>query len=123
MPLGRHRLRDATRLTITGCAAAVAEWTPDDGEQRSVLFQYTQAPLQHFHWHSGAAELTNLPSDAAQGAYLSQPVTEKETVSGEGKTVEYGVSSMQGWRRTMEDGERFPFNRLTVEGGLSSEPG
>lgn len=37
------------------------------------------------------------------GAYLSQPVTDKETVSGEGKTVEYGVSSMQGWRRTMED--------------------
>lgn len=42
------------------------------------------------------------------GAYLSQPVTDKETVSGEGKTVEYGVSSMQGWRRTMEDGELLP---------------
>jgi protein phosphatase 1G len=39
------------------------------------------------------------------GAYLSQPVTEKETVSGEGRTVQYAVSSMQGWRRTMEDGK------------------
>lgn len=39
------------------------------------------------------------------GWHCSQPITDKETVSGEGKSVEYGVSSMQGWRRTMEDGE------------------
>lgn len=39
------------------------------------------------------------------GAYLSQPITEKETVEGEGTAVRYAVCSMQGWRRTMEDGE------------------
>ena len=37
------------------------------------------------------------------GAYLSSPVTEKDIGVGEGKDVKYGVSAMQGWRRTMED--------------------
>lgn len=37
------------------------------------------------------------------GAYLSSPITEKETFEGDGQTVRYGGSAMQGWRRTMED--------------------
>lgn len=37
------------------------------------------------------------------GAYLSSPVTEKEMFEGDGVTMRYGGSSMQGWRRTMED--------------------
>lgn len=37
------------------------------------------------------------------GAYLSTPVTEKETFEGEGSGLRFGGSAMQGWRRTMED--------------------
>mmetsp|Transcript_77794 Transcript_77794/g.155798 ORF Transcript_77794/g.155798 Transcript_77794/m.155798 type:complete len:427 (+) Transcript_77794:36-1316(+) len=39
------------------------------------------------------------------GAYLSAPITEKETEEGElhGGEVSFGVSAMQGWRRGMED--------------------
>jgi protein phosphatase 1G len=37
------------------------------------------------------------------GAYLSQPVTDKETFTGQGVDVKYGGAAMQGWRKTMED--------------------
>ena len=37
------------------------------------------------------------------GAYLSQPVVDKEMFEGEGGGLRYGGSAMQGWRRTMED--------------------
>ncbi|KAF5825869.1 phosphatase 2C-like domain-containing protein [Dunaliella salina] len=37
------------------------------------------------------------------GAYLSQPITSKEEFDGRGKSVDFGGSAMQGWRRTMED--------------------
>mmetsp|Transcript_13371 Transcript_13371/g.25255 ORF Transcript_13371/g.25255 Transcript_13371/m.25255 type:complete len:446 (-) Transcript_13371:64-1401(-) len=37
------------------------------------------------------------------GAYLSEPVTEKETSSGSGNGLEWAASSMQGWRQSMED--------------------
>jgi protein phosphatase 1G len=37
------------------------------------------------------------------GAYLSQPVTDKETFTGQGIDVKYGGAAMQGWRKTMED--------------------
>jgi protein phosphatase 1G len=37
------------------------------------------------------------------GAYLDTPVTAKHTDSGSGHNSQYAVSSMQGWRRNMED--------------------
>ena len=37
------------------------------------------------------------------GAFLDKPMTEKTTCSGEGKTLKYGMSAMQGWRKDMED--------------------
>lgn len=37
------------------------------------------------------------------GAYLSTPITDKDTSNGSSESAEWGVSSMQGWRRTMED--------------------
>ncbi|CAI9113851.1 OLC1v1014542C8 [Oldenlandia corymbosa var. corymbosa] len=37
------------------------------------------------------------------GVYLSHPKTEKSSEDGENDRVRYGVSSMQGWRSTMED--------------------
>lgn len=39
------------------------------------------------------------------GAYLSSPITEKQTEEGESAALQYGVAAMQGWRRTMEDGK------------------
>ncbi|KAI3740985.1 hypothetical protein L2E82_31460 [Cichorium intybus] len=37
------------------------------------------------------------------GTYLSTPKTEKFSEDGENGKVKYGLSSMQGWRATMED--------------------
>ncbi|CAG7833352.1 unnamed protein product [Allacma fusca] len=37
------------------------------------------------------------------GAYLSKPITKKETEEGVGNRLEYGASSMQGWRVSQED--------------------
>ncbi|KAH9184665.1 hypothetical protein AeNC1_013357 [Aphanomyces euteiches] len=37
------------------------------------------------------------------GNFLSTPRTDKETYVGEGNGISYGVSSMQGWRSSMED--------------------
>ncbi|XP_038714086.1 probable protein phosphatase 2C 21 [Tripterygium wilfordii] len=37
------------------------------------------------------------------GVYLSSPKTEKASEDGENERLRYGLSSMQGWRATMED--------------------
>ncbi|CAJ1973630.1 unnamed protein product [Sphenostylis stenocarpa] len=37
------------------------------------------------------------------GIYLSTPKTEKVSEDGENDRLRYGLSSMQGWRTTMED--------------------
>lgn len=37
------------------------------------------------------------------GAYLSKPVTEKTSLDCSTDTLTYGLSEMQGWRRSMED--------------------
>lgn len=37
------------------------------------------------------------------GTYLSKPKTEKVSQDGENHRVRYGLSSMQGWRTSMED--------------------
>ncbi len=37
------------------------------------------------------------------GALLDKPFTEKINKSGEGNNLRYGLSSMQGWRVSMED--------------------
>lgn len=37
------------------------------------------------------------------GTYLSTPKTDKLSEDGENERVRYGLSSMQGWRATMED--------------------
>ncbi|KAK9863223.1 hypothetical protein WJX84_003873, partial [Apatococcus fuscideae] len=37
------------------------------------------------------------------GAYLSVPITEKESDEGESALYKYGVAAMQGWRSEMED--------------------
>lgn len=37
------------------------------------------------------------------GIYLSSPKTDKLSEDGENDKLRYGLSSMQGWRATMED--------------------
>lgn len=38
------------------------------------------------------------------GAYLAMPITDKESSRGETREgYSYGISTMQGWRRTQED--------------------
>ena len=37
------------------------------------------------------------------GNFLNSPIIEKETEEGVANTLKYGVSSMQGWRASMED--------------------
>ena len=37
------------------------------------------------------------------GTYLTKPKTEKVSEDGENHRVRYGLSSMQGWRSSMED--------------------
>jgi len=37
------------------------------------------------------------------GVYLSSPKTDKASQDGENGKLRYGLSSMQGWRTTMED--------------------
>ena len=36
------------------------------------------------------------------GSFLDKPVTEKETINGEGNDMIWGCSAMQGWRVDME---------------------
>ena len=45
------------------------------------------------------------------GVYLSTPKTDKLSADGENRRLRFGLSSMQGWRTTMEDAVscfRFP---------------
>lgn len=42
-------------------------------------------------------------SDTGMGTNLSIPRTEKFSEDGENENLRYGLSSMQGWRATMED--------------------
>ena len=41
------------------------------------------------------------------GVYLSTPKTEKVSEDGENDKLKFGLSSMQGWRATMEDAVSF----------------
>jgi protein phosphatase 1G len=50
-----------------------------------------------------AAALTPTHRRGPPGAYLSEPITDKEVHSGEDARCRYGVASMQGWRTSMED--------------------
>lgn len=47
------------------------------------------------------------------GVYLSTPKTDKSSEDGENDRLRFGLSSMQGWRSTMEDAVSFFF--LLVE--------
>jgi len=63
----------------------------------------------------GGAPLGSEPG--AMGAYLDKPVTDKKTEEGDAGAgrLQYAVSEMQGWRKTMEDAH-ITNTRLTPEG-------
>lgn len=42
-------------------------------------------------------------SDLTMGAFLDKPKTDKHNEHGIGNGLQYGLSSMQGWRIEMED--------------------
>ena len=44
------------------------------------------------------------------GPYLSSPIRDKKTTSGENNRVRYGTCEMQGWRNTMEDAKLVNLN-------------
>ena len=46
------------------------------------------------------------------GAYLSQPITDKESSDGEDARFKYGTTAMQGWRTNMEVRRREPLGNL-----------
>ena len=56
------------------------------------------------HIHKTSEE-TRSESTSSMGAYLSEPVRDKETENVDGRNGFYriGASSMQGWRCNMED--------------------
>ena len=57
---------------------------------------------EHHTNGEGVLALLARPS-CAMGAYLDRPNTEKHSEAGSGAGLSYGLSSMQGWRRNMED--------------------
>lgn len=46
------------------------------------------------------------------GIYLSTPKTEKFSEDGENDSLSFGLSSMQGWRATMEDAVSTHYNLI-----------
>jgi hypothetical protein len=96
-PLRRCRLAcDAAR----DVAAAAAPLAPPWG---SLLAQLRSRALWACARASQTPSLTAPPPPPLPGAYLSEPITEKEVHSGEDARMRYGVASMQGWRTSMED--------------------
>lgn len=45
------------------------------------------------------------------GIYLSTPKTDKFSEDGENDKLKFGLSSMQGWRASMEDAVSLPLER------------
>lgn len=52
--------------------------------------------------------LLSVSAIKVMGIYLSSPKTEKFSEDGGNDRVKYGLSSMQGWRATMEDAVSIP---------------
>ncbi|XP_031269914.1 probable protein phosphatase 2C 60 isoform X1 [Pistacia vera] len=73
---------------------------PQIKDKTTSLFPITRhlLPLSLSAQNCTDAQITN-----EMGVYLSTPKTEKLSEDGENESLRYGVSSMQGWRATMED--------------------
>lgn len=54
------------------------------------------------------------------GQILSQPLTDKESESGQSKSLAYGLSCMQGWRISMEDAHTTVLDLVKANNNLSS---
>lgn len=48
------------------------------------------------------------------GVYLSTPKTDKLSENGENDRLKFGLSSMQGWRATMEDAVSFLIKTINI---------
>lgn len=56
------------------------------------------------------------------GSFLDKPVTDKETIKGEGNDLLWGCSAMQGWRVDMEVSLSRGQNCVTAVWHLTSTP-
>ncbi|KAH9715880.1 putative protein phosphatase 2C 60 [Citrus sinensis] len=76
--------------------------TESDRQIYHPIFQI-KSPKKNSH-HSLLTDLIiSLLKVKKMGVYLSTPKTEKFSEDGQNENVRYGLSSMQGWRATMED--------------------
>ena len=58
------------------------------------------------------------------GQTLSEPVVDKKSESGDGDSLIFGTSSMQGWRISMEDAHAclLDLQASTTDGGKPTDP-
>ncbi|CCW70655.1 unnamed protein product [Phytomonas sp. Hart1] len=67
------------------------------------MFGFFQFSSLIIHWVWRSSEVV-LYTDALRRAdIMMEPITKKNTTSGENETLSFGSSCMQGWRRSMED--------------------
>ncbi|KAG5034154.1 hypothetical protein JHK87_009064 [Glycine soja] len=73
----------------------------------SLINQFSSLPLSSSNPPSkvktGSSVCRPISLKIGMGIYLSSPKTEKFSEDGENDCLRYGLSSMQGWRATMED--------------------
>lgn len=66
-------------------------------------------------WLSRVSQQASYNEALRRADIMKEPKREKETVSGENESLSYGCSSMQGWRRSMEDDHTL---QLLEDGGF-----
>jgi len=85
-------------LMFTVCcllmAAIVSSFTSENNLLNLLLISKSLFHLTYSHM---------LGTFGRMGVYLSTPKTEKLSEDGENDKLKFGLSSMQGWRATMED--------------------
>lgn len=86
------------------CSTLVIVGADSRSAKRSLAHGYPLASLQNGGFVvSKSISKTRCRGPTIMGQTLSEPVTEKETDFEENDFIYYGVSSMQGWRISMED--------------------
>lgn len=72
----------------------------------ALLIQFrSDMPVSFLMSSSSYVQLINM------GIYLSTPKTDKFSEDGENDKLKFGLSSMQGWRASMEDAVSLPLER------------
>ena len=72
--------------------------------------------LGYFGWHAWTASSVSTHIFAIVMSYPQKPETWKVTATGEGCSIRFGVSAMQGWRREMRDAHVCNLNNFSFAG-------